>query len=189
MLAAARRIGRELAKIRSGEAEPNPEDYTKGSPRCGSAAAFTRCDKNPLAVDLCKVALWIEGHAPGLPLSFLDNHVKCGDSLVGVMSLGVLEAGVPDGAYKDVTGDHKKVAGAIQKENKAEAKDASLFRHGIKGDVEKIAEAFAAVTDLPEETPDEVHEKEARYSTLRKSEEWERAKAASNLGPQHSSRL
>jgi hypothetical protein len=70
-------------------------------------------DKNPLAVDLCKVALWIEGHASGLPLSFLDNHVKNGDSLVGIFDLGVLEAGVPDGAYAAVTGDDKKVASAV----------------------------------------------------------------------------
>jgi hypothetical protein len=44
-------------------------------------------DRNPLAVDLCKVALWIEGHSPGLPLSFLDNHVRCGDALIGVFDI------------------------------------------------------------------------------------------------------
>ena len=37
-------------------------------------------DRNPLAVDLCKVALWIEGHNTGRPLSFLDHHVKLGDA-------------------------------------------------------------------------------------------------------------
>ena len=47
-------------------------------------------DKNPLAVDLCKVALWIESHAVGLPLGFLDHHIKCGDSLIGVMDTSVL---------------------------------------------------------------------------------------------------
>jgi N-6 DNA Methylase len=66
MLAAARRIGRELARVRSGEAEPNPEEY-----RRAVRDVIRRCiyavDKNPLAVDLCKVALWIEGHASGLP--------------------------------------------------------------------------------------------------------------------------
>lgn len=109
MLAAARRIGRELARVRSGEAEPNPTDY-----RHAVRDVIRRCiyavDKNPLAVDLCKVALWIEGHEPGLPLSFLDHHVKCGESLVGVFDLKALEAGIPDEAYKAVTGDDKKVA-------------------------------------------------------------------------------
>ena len=57
-------------------------------------------DKNPLAVDLCKVALWIESHAVGLPLSFLDHHIKCGDSLVGVWDIDVLETGIPDDALQ-----------------------------------------------------------------------------------------
>ena len=35
-------------------------------------------DKNPLAVELCKVALWLEAHNPGEPLNFLDHHIKCG---------------------------------------------------------------------------------------------------------------
>jgi type I restriction-modification system DNA methylase subunit len=94
MLAAARRLGRELARVRSGETEPNPADY-----RHAVRDVIRRCiyavDKNPLAVDLCKVALWIEGHEPGLPLSFLDHHVKCGDSLIGVFDLDVLREGVP----------------------------------------------------------------------------------------------
>ena len=127
VLAAARRIGRELARVRSGEAEPDPEDY-----RRAVRDVIRRCiyavDKNPLAVDLCKVALWIEGHASGMPLSFLDNHVKNGDSLVGILDLGELEAGVPDSAYTAVTGDDRKVASAVKKENKAEEKESSLFR-------------------------------------------------------------
>src|SRR5207248_2771641 len=89
LLAAARRVGRELASIRSGEAEPAPETY-----RAALRDVIRHClyavDKNPLAVDLCKVALWIEGHAPGLPLSFLDHRIRGGDSLVGVFNLDVL---------------------------------------------------------------------------------------------------
>ena len=180
LLAAARRIGRELARVRSEEAEPNPEDY-----RRAVRDVIRRCiyavNKNPLAVDLCKVALWIEGHESGLPLSFLDNHVKNGDSLVGVLDLSVLEAGVPEGAYTPVTGDDKKVASAIKKANKAETSHASLLRHSIEGDIGRIAGAFAAVADLPETTPDEVHAKEQRYADLRQSWEWERAKAACDL--------
>jgi len=87
-------------------------------------------DKTPLAVDLCKVALWIEGHEPGLPLSFLDHHVKLGDSLIGVFDLDVLRAGVPDDAYKPVTGDDKAVANEIRKRNRADAK--ALFRYIIQ---------------------------------------------------------
>ncbi|MEJ7652624.1 MAG: N-6 DNA methylase [Chloroflexia bacterium] len=40
-------------------------------------------DKNPLAVDLAKLSLWLSTIAKGLPLSFLDHHLRAGDSLVG----------------------------------------------------------------------------------------------------------
>lgn len=40
-------------------------------------------DKNPLAVELAKLALWIEAHAEGLPLTFLDHRLVVGDSLTG----------------------------------------------------------------------------------------------------------
>ncbi|CDH44782.1 Eco57I restriction-modification methylase domain-containing protein [Candidatus Contendibacter odensensis] len=40
-------------------------------------------DKNPLAVELAKLALWLESYAEGLPLTFLDHRLLCGDSLTG----------------------------------------------------------------------------------------------------------
>lgn len=40
-------------------------------------------DKNPLAVELAKLSLWLEASAEGLPLTFLDQHLVCGDSLSG----------------------------------------------------------------------------------------------------------
>ncbi|MDI9349329.1 MAG: Eco57I restriction-modification methylase domain-containing protein [Candidatus Symbiobacter sp.] len=40
-------------------------------------------DKNPMAVDLAKVSLWLHSFTIGAPLSFLDHHIICGDSLFG----------------------------------------------------------------------------------------------------------
>lgn len=40
-------------------------------------------DKNPLAVELAKLALWLESHAEGMPLTFLDHRLVVGDSLTG----------------------------------------------------------------------------------------------------------
>ncbi|POF27763.1 Eco57I restriction-modification methylase domain-containing protein [Roseibium marinum] len=49
--------------------------------------ALKRCiygvDKNPMAVELAKVALWLHTFTVGAPLSFLDHHLRCGDSLFG----------------------------------------------------------------------------------------------------------
>src|SRR5690606_32382333 len=70
LLGAARRIGRRLAEVRAGtDHEPEPGDL-----RAATAEAIRHCvygvDKNPLAIDLCKTALWIESHEPGAPLGF-----------------------------------------------------------------------------------------------------------------------
>ncbi len=46
-------------------------------------------DKNHLTVELAKVSLWLHSFTVGAPLSFLDHHLRCGDSLVG---LRVMEA-------------------------------------------------------------------------------------------------
>ena len=46
-------------------------------------------DKNPLTVELAKVSLWLHSFTVGAPLSFLDHHLRCGDSLVG---LRIMEA-------------------------------------------------------------------------------------------------
>ncbi|MGA0543552.1 Eco57I restriction-modification methylase domain-containing protein [Neotabrizicola sp. VNH66] len=40
-------------------------------------------DKNVMAVELAKVALWLHSFTVGAPLSFLDHHLRCGDSLFG----------------------------------------------------------------------------------------------------------
>jgi hypothetical protein len=40
-------------------------------------------DRNPLAVELAKLSLWLHSFTVGAPLSFLDHHLRCGDSLFG----------------------------------------------------------------------------------------------------------
>jgi hypothetical protein len=40
-------------------------------------------DKNLMAVELAKVSLWLHTFTVGTPLSFLDHHLRCGDSLFG----------------------------------------------------------------------------------------------------------
>ena len=137
-------------------------------------------DRNPLAVDLCKVALWLESQAPGVPLSFLDHRVRCGDALVGVFDLGVLQAGIPDEAFKALTGDDKEVAKGLAKRNKAERK-ASLFQAKAAEDLADFAAALAALDALDEPDPAGVAAKARRYAELRHDPAWERWKTACDL--------
>lgn len=184
LLAAARRLGRELATVRTGEAEPAPLTYREAV-RDIIRTCLYAVDKNPLAVDLCKVALWLEGHFPGLPLSFLDHHIKCGDSLVGIFGLGVLLNGIPDAAYTPVTGDDKRVAALVKKKNQEEREGhASLFREQVAQAVAKpkeLAPEFAALAALAEIKPEDVQAKEELYQSLRQGPAWWRLKVAGDL--------
>ncbi len=163
LLAAARRMGRELARVRTGEEEPSPAAFCHAV-RDVIRECIYAVDKNPLAVDLCKVALWIEGHNAGQPLSFLDHHVKCGDSLVGVFDLKVLQEGIPDGAYKAVEGDDKAAATHYRKTNRETKKDRpTLPFMKLPADVVSALEGLS-LSD--ERNPDDVARKEREYANL-----------------------
>ena len=167
LLAAARRIARELARVRGGGDEPAPSEY-RAAIRDVVRHCIYAVDKNPLAVDLCKVALWIESHAAGLPLSFLDHHVKCGDSLVGVMDLSVLENGIPNDAYKPVTGDDKNAATGYRKRNQQERKGMRSLGPGRpEVSIREIAEEHAIFSGMEERNTAEVQAKFDLFRQLR----------------------
>ncbi len=58
-------------------------------------------DKNPLAVELAKLSLWLESYAEGLPLTFLDHRLLCGDSLTGPFFEKLLTLPSKDGGPLD----------------------------------------------------------------------------------------
>jgi len=113
LIAAAHRIAKRLAAARTGEAEPGPE-----AQRTALREVIGRClygvDLNPMAVELCKVSLWMEALEPGRPLSFLDAHIRPGNALLGSLP-GLVEAGIPDTAFKSVRGDD---LGQLESEDK-----------------------------------------------------------------------
>lgn len=182
LLAAARRIGKELAKIRTGEAQPGPVPLRQAI-RDVIQHCIYGVDLNPLAVDLCKVALWIEGFCQGMPLTFLDHRIKCGNSLVGVFDLEVLKEGIPDGAYKPVVGDDKKLASTRKKDNKEERKgQGSVFDQAdFETDRAQFAELWQALGAIPEETPAQIRQKQSQYEAGRQDPRWWNDRTACNL--------
>ncbi len=181
LLEAARRLGRELARIRTGQDEPAPEEF-----HLAVRDAISHCiygvDLNPLAVDLCKLALWLEGHWVGKPLSFLDHRIKCGNSLIGVLDPSALEKGIPDEAFSAVTGDDKKVASAYKKRNKKE-REMLLRRFDFEGEAHLPAFAKTGTDgmDFPEDKPEDVRRKEELYRKAREQKEWLHDWTAANL--------
>lgn len=86
-----------------------------------------------MAAELAKVSLWLEAIEPGKPLSYLDDNIRVGNSLLGVTP-ALLADGLPDEAFKPIEGDDKKVAAALRKQNAKERDEGQydLFsQHGI----------------------------------------------------------
>ncbi|MGE3075129.1 MAG: N-6 DNA methylase [Dehalococcoidia bacterium] len=181
LLAAARRIAHELAKVRTRTDEPPPRAFGEALRDVIRNCVYA-VDKNPLAVDLCKVALWMESQQPGLPLSFLDHRVRLGDSLVGVFDLKVLQDSIPDGAYKDVTGDDKAIAKAVRERNKKERTGQLSLGMQLDPDpLKSFASEIGGFADI-EELSAEDHEVKAKlFEELRHGPTWDRYKVACDL--------
>lgn len=183
LLAAARRIATRLARIRA-DGTPSLADF-RHALRDVARSCLHGVDRNPMAVELTKVALWIETVDPGLPLGFFDAQIRCGDALLGVFDLQVLQDGIPDAAYKPLTGDDKETASIYRKINAAAQKGQGGFDFG--GGLNKLPETkpmavdFSGFRDLPEDTLEDISAKAARFKELRKKQEFVRARAACDL--------
>lgn len=169
LLAAARRLGQELARVQSGADEPAPEEV-RSAVREVIAHCIYGVDKNPMAVELCKVALWIEGHTPGKPLTFLDHRIRCGDSLVGVLDLTVLEKGIPDKAYDPVEGDDKAVARSLANWNRQVRPGQLRLRFPAKPDPAALLGEVLSVLALPDDTPEVVQRKAKAHQDIRQKD-------------------
>jgi hypothetical protein len=100
---------------RATSSSPRPAAWpptSRGSPRRHAVRAeyrhalrqvVGRCifgvDLNPMAVELCKVGLWMEAVEPGLPLTFLDSHIQHGNALLGTTP-ELMAGGIPDAAWE-----------------------------------------------------------------------------------------
>jgi len=117
LLAAARRLAERLAALRAPEGAVRAQDY-----RHALREVITHCiygvDRNPMALELARFALWLEGFEEGRPLGFLDHHLVCGDALIGITDVGQLAHGIPDAAFKPLSGDDKAVCRTLAKENR-----------------------------------------------------------------------
>lgn len=74
------------SRVREGEESGVSEGKAKAlCRRLVAVHCLYGVDKNPLAVELAKLSLWLESYAEGLPLTFLDHRLIEGDSLTGPM--------------------------------------------------------------------------------------------------------
>jgi hypothetical protein len=124
LIAAAHRIAKRLAAVRTGEEEPPPEAQRKAL-RDVIGRCIYGVDLNPMAVELCKVSLWMEAMESGRPLSFLEHRIQPGNSLLGATPR-LLANGIPDEAFQPIEGDTKEACAKWRKVNKSERKAAEI---------------------------------------------------------------
>lgn len=163
LLGAARRMADRVARLRN-------EDAGKEETQAALRDVVSRCihgvDRNPMAVELAKVALWIESVSPGQPLGFLDANIRCGDALLGVFDLAVLEDGIPDEAYKPLTGDSKDAAKFYLKLNRDAKKGQGSFDFAGGGGsmpAKPIAAGLGRIKSMSEDTVGQVEKKRQAF--------------------------
>lgn len=180
LLGAARRAAARIAKLRSPGA-PSKAEFQHALREVVSHCIYG-VDRNPMAVELCKVALWIEALEPGKPLTYLNARIRCGDSLIGVFDYNMLKQGIPDEAYKPLTGDNKKTAAAYKKHNKQMRDgDTTGELFDIFEPPADLIDADRALAAMPEENLDQISAKDQVFKRLHSGDNWLNRKIACDL--------
>ncbi len=177
LIAAAERMAMHLARLRTGDDQPSMLDVQHAK-RDIIGRCIYGVDLNPMAVELCKVSLWMEALEPGKPLSFLDHHIQCGNSLLGATPR-LLAEGIPDEAFKPIEGDDKKICAELKKANKKEREEYKkgqgyLFEPYVK--LVNTAAEFAKLTAAGDDSLEPLAAKEKRYAELVKGADYQNAR-------------
>ncbi len=166
LLAASRKLATELARIDAGLDQPSETDY-----RHALREVVRHCiygvDINPMAVELCKTGLWLESIEPGKPLGFLDHHIRCGNSLIGICDPKLLVTGIPGDAYRVLSGDDNDVCGRLKRSNPdiGASIQGSLFSGASLLEEQS---SLHHLDELPEESLDDI---EVKKEVWRKAQE------------------
>lgn len=175
LIGAAHRLAAHLARLRAlshGESEASPGRYQQALREVIGSCLYG-VDINPMAVELCKVSLWLEALEAGKPLSFLDHHIQCGNSLVGATPERI-ETGIPDGAFNPLTGDEKPYATRYKKQNRDERdrKQTYLEQAFSWQKFGNLSASMAKFRFNPDDSLEEIRRKEKDYADLIRSSDY-----------------
>ncbi|MGB4343997.1 MAG: N-6 DNA methylase [Moraxellaceae bacterium] len=187
LLAAARRLAEKLAHLRATDGDQTEQDFRHALREVVSRCIFG-VDRNPMAIELARTALWLEGFEEGRPLGFLDHHLQVGDALLGLTDLKALELGIAKDAFKPLSGDDKEVCKQLAKTNAAALKDLEKKRNARAFGQLDVASATSsgltqlqAIESLPENSTQEISAKESAYDAFLKQAKTSRLAHAADL--------
>lgn len=180
LVAAARRIAKRLAAEETGDPEP-PDSVIRSALRRVVGRSIYGVDINPMAAELAKISLWLEALEPGKPLAYLDANIRVGNALLGTTP-ALLNAGIPDGAFKVLEGDDSKAVTFLRKDNKkgriGQTELFSMAGLPIKN-TKQAAELEEIVHVIPDNLED-VHVQAERDRNLRDSADMRRRLTVAN---------
>ncbi len=180
LLAAARRLAEKLAELRAPDGAVRPDDYRHALREVASRCLYG-VDINPMAVELCRVALWLETVDPGKPLGFLNHHIRNGNSLLGTTP-DLIAAGLPDETFTAIEGDDKPACAGLKKRNKAERTGfGPLFAKEEDSIREKLRQAATSIEAMDDSQPGALQQKEAAFLTNETAPEYRHAKLLADL--------
>jgi hypothetical protein len=183
LIAAAHRMARKLASIRTREDEPSPGEIRRAL-RDVIGHCIYGVDLNPMAVELCKINLWMEAMDKGKPLSFLDHRILVGNSLLGTVP-ALMNKGIPDDAFSPILGDDKKIAARFRRQNREEHSMTALFVADGAGYVESpiavqmasgLTRAIVEIDELSNDAISEIRKKHLHYQEIVESPEYRHLK-------------
>ena len=175
LVAAAHRMAGRLAAVRTGDSEASPEALQEALRDVVSRCIYG-VDVNPMAIELAKVSLWVEAQVPGKPLTFLDHHLKSGNSLLGTTP-ALVARGIPDEAFKPLQGDDKAMCTSYRKRNRRlRAGQQSLLAADPAAGYDILAGQAAELTDLDDDSIEALQRKQVEYQRLESSEQLRLAK-------------
>ena len=187
LLAAARRLAEKLAQLRATDGEQTEQDFRHALREVVSRCIFG-VDRNPMAIELARTALWLEGFEEGRPLGFLDHHLQVGDALLGLTDLKALELGIAKDAFKPLSGDDKDVCKQLAKDNAAALKDLEKKRKArafgqldVASSQDSGLTQLQALEALPENTTRQIAAKEAAYRAFLEQAKTSRLAHAADL--------
>jgi hypothetical protein len=164
LVAAARRIAKRIAAEVSGEAEP-PEPEIRRALRRVVGRCIYGVDINPMSVELAKISLWMEALEPGKPLSYLDQNIRVGNSLLGATP-ALLANKLPDEAFAPIEGDDRKVCSALKKQNaqEREGQDDLFSQLGIEVTNAALARHAASIAAVVPDSLEDLHVHQQRLA-------------------------
>ncbi|MHA1371492.1 MAG: Eco57I restriction-modification methylase domain-containing protein [Promethearchaeota archaeon] len=195
LLSALDYLGERLAEIRTGLKNPSEHEL-----RLARRDVLQHCiygvDKNPLAVELAKMSLWLRACVKDKPLNYLDNHIKCGNSLVGFGQKRDIKfinpkafKAIPGNKSTGIEGENKALAAQarniIKKEIKELKKGGKITRLSFFLTESKTSDIcsieFQKIIEMPEDDPRSIKSKEKKYKKIRCFSKYKQALNEANI--------